>query len=184
MTEGLKAILRTFIKRIMSSSESSESFQTNLEPKILRSNSIIMSSSESSDSSQPEVESNEQPTLRRSNRIKQMEKRKRRLTEEQPTDTGKIKRMRTLYTRQVSECMSSRLEDLELEHQEKEQEMGRLLEAASEELLRLQQQNGNGQGSPLCVCTEFNGELFKLYDLPEDVEFHIPKKSRHRHRKG
>ncbi|TDG50919.1 hypothetical protein AWZ03_002574 [Drosophila navojoa] len=95
---------------------SSESFQTNLEPKILRSNRI-MSSSESSESS------NEQQRLRRSNRLKQTLKRKRRLTEEQPTDKKKIKRMRTRYNWQMSEGISNRLEDLELEYLEKQQEL-------------------------------------------------------------
>lgn len=142
---------------------------------------IIMPPSESSEFSQPQMKPNVQPKLRRSNRIKQM-KRKRRLTEEQPTDRGKSKRKGALSNMRESECMSNRLEELELEYQEKELEMGRLLDAASEELSRLQE-NGNVPKYPLYVCTEFNGELFKLYEVPDDVESHIPQNSRTRYKR-
>ncbi|XP_023168833.2 uncharacterized protein LOC111598036 [Drosophila hydei] len=154
----------------------------------------------SAESTEHEETNVELVKLRRSSRIRLNQERKRLMSEEQQQSAkGKIKRMKTLYARHLNMCMAKRAEeqveqleqDIEAadygeetkdceEQLQKEENIDQVLETISQELLLSSQQADNGNrrlGFSYCVCADLNGQLFKLYDLPDKFEFLIPKNS-------
>ncbi|XP_064536577.1 uncharacterized protein LOC135427082 [Drosophila montana] len=117
---------------------------------------------------------------RRSARLLIMEERKRhdeqelknRLEEQfvQSLDNQVRVQRRTKYTRRLTARVEQLMEVPELEqpHQPRFVPLQH----------RPKKRKHNPNNSSRCVCTEINGEYYKLYDLPEDAEYIVPNAGR------
>ncbi|EDW60340.2 uncharacterized protein Dvir_GJ20910 [Drosophila virilis] len=134
-----------------------------------------------SDDASANEEPIEQPIKpRRSARLVLMQERKRHVEQElnKRVETQLVQRLdnqlrvqrRTKYTRRLT----ARVEQLT--------EVPELEQAQQTRFVPLQNRPNKRKHNPnngsRCVCTEINGEYYKLYDLPDDAEYIVPNAAR------